>query len=190
MSPRLADLMALLPIRAINQTTLAAMAGGVPSGVEVIAAVLCVDPFINGEVLYRSLAESGAAGVANLPTVVFANDQMKKALEVAGLYVEQEIMGLATAKRFGLVPTAVVLSYADALRATARGISTMILHPGLPTGDQQLDRRIAEGADATLDRLLRHGLDVTLYQHPEFSTLLDAAAARAPRRLTWALPSV
>ena len=190
MSPRFADLMALLPVRAVNQAVLAATAQGMPSAVEVGAAVLCVDPFINGEVLYRSLAESGVAGVANLPSVVFADDQMRKALVVAGLCAEREIIALASARRFGLVPTAVVLSYADALRATAHGIGSMILHPGLPTGDEQTDRRIAEGVDATLDRLLRHGLDITLYRHPGFSTLLDPAAARAPRLLTWALPSV
>ena len=115
MSPRFADLMALLPIRAINQAVLAATAEGVPSAVEVVAAILCVDPFINGEVLYRSLAEGGVAGVTNLPSVVFADDQMRKALMVAGLYVEQEIIALASARRFGLGPTAVVLSYADAL---------------------------------------------------------------------------
>lgn len=188
-TPNLADLMALLPIRAVNQRILAETAVGIPPGFHVIAAVLCVDPFINGEVLYRSLAEHGVAGVINLPSVAIADDQMKKALEVARLSVEEELASLAAARRFGLTPTAVIFSHVDALRATALGIETFVLHPGLPTGDERIDRRVVDGVEATLDRLLRQGLETILYKHPGFAPLLDGAAARAPQLLTWGLPS-
>ena len=176
LTPALADIVGLLPIRAVNAALLAQLAPRTTS-VPLIAGVLSVDPFLSGASLYRRLAAGGIMGVVNLPSVAVADGALQQALAMAGMAVEQELRALVEARHHGLEPVAMVFSRAEAERAAGLGIGRLILHPGLPSGDDARDRASSRAALATLDALRRDGFDALLYRHPDLAPWLPASRA-------------
>lgn len=176
LTPALADIVGLLPIRAANAALLEGLAPTSPA-MPLIAGILSVDPFLNGASLYRRLAARGITGVVNLPSVAVADGALQQALAMAGLDVAQELRVLAEARHHGLEPVAMVFSQAEAARAVELGISRLIVHPGLPSGDAMRDRASSEAALATVDVLRRDGLDTLLYRHPDLAPWLPASRA-------------
>ena len=172
LSPALADIAGLLPIRAANAALLRSLESHAPPTRPVIAGVLSVDPFLNGASLYRRLAAQGIAGVVNLPSVAMADGALQTALAMAGLDAAQEMRALVSARDYGLEPVAMVFSRADAQHAADLGLRRVLLHPGLPHGDAARDRWLAKAATATLGQLRREGFDALLYRHPDLVTWL------------------
>ena len=172
LTPALADIAGLLPIRAANAALLRHLAETAPARLPVIAGILSVDPFLNGASLYRRLAACGITAVVNLPSVAMADGALQKALAMAGLDAVQELRALARARDHGLEPVAMVFSRSDALQAADLGLRRVLLHPGLPHGDAARDRWLAKAAVATLGQLRREGFDALLYRHPDLAAWL------------------
>ncbi len=188
LSAEIADLVGSLPIGGANATVLEALADARPSPrPAVYAGVFAVDPFLGGPVLFETLAEYGLAGVVNLPTVALAGGEFRRALHEAGCDYERELEALSRAKDFGLEVIAFVFSHDQAMHARALGLDTLILHPGLPATDGDMLARLAEGAEAVVDRLHAdtEPARILLYRHPAFGALLDAAARRADGSVGW-----
>ena len=183
LSPALADILGLLPIRAANAALLQGLAAAA-SPVPLVAGVLSVDPFLNGDALYRRLAARGVAGVVNLPSVAMADGALQQALAMAGLDAAQELQALARARHHGLEPVAMVFSRAEAARAAALAIHRMIVHPGLPSGDAVRDRASSEAALATAEALRREGVDAMVYRHPDLARWIPASVG-GKGQLAW-----
>lgn len=184
----LGDLVGILPIGSSNQTLLDRL--GVPAPLPAYAAVLPTDPFLGGDTLFRELAVRGVTGVVNFPTTGLAQGEFRRALEAAGLAHAQELAVLGRAASFGLASMATVFSYDQAIQAMANGISQLLLHPGVPTGDSDLDQRLAEGMGTLIQRLLDAGYGdaLVLYRHPSFGQRLEPAARLVRATLDWGIP--
>ena len=189
LSAELSDLVGILPIGSINQTLLDL--ASVKLEVPVYAAILPTDPFLGGDALFRELAERGLEGVVNFPTTGLAQGEFRRALQSAAMDHGQELRMLGRASAFGLAPMATVFSYDQAMQAASEGIGRLLLHPGLATGDPDLDQRLAEGAETLIQRLIGggHGESLVLYRHPGFEERLDAAARLVSAVLDWGIPS-
>jgi predicted TIM-barrel enzyme len=189
LSAELSDLVGVLPIGSINQTLLDLVAVAVE--VPVYAAVLPTDPFLGGHALFRELAERGVEGVVNFPTTGLAQGEFRRALQSAAMDHSQELHVLGRAMSFGLTAMATVFSYDQAMQAVAEGIDRLLLHPGLTTGDTDLDQRLAEGVETLIQRLVDggHRESLVLYRHPGFGPRLDPAARLVPAVLDWGIPA-
>lgn len=182
--PGLADIVGLLPLRAANEALVQAIAPGLPASPSFVAGVLATDPFLSGPALYRTLVAKGVRSVVNLPSVSPADGPLAQALGGARLGADDELRALAAAPAHGLEPMALVFSHAEAAKAATAGIRHLLLHPGLPRGDERSDRKLAERAAVTLDRLRDKGHQVLLYRHPELEAWLPGDR-EAPGQLVW-----
>jgi predicted TIM-barrel enzyme len=183
----LSDLVGILPIGSVNQTLLDMLAA--PPSLPVYAAILPTDPFFGGAALFQELAARGVTGVVNFPTTGLAQGEFQRALQAAGLAHAQELQVLGRASSYGLAAMATVFSYDQAIQAVAHGIGRLVLHPGLPTGDADLDQRLAEGVATLIQRLLDagHGDALVLYHHPGFGRRLDPAKRLVRATLDWGI---
>ena len=190
LSAELADLVGILPIGSINQTLLDMLAEAGP--LPILAAVLPTDPFLGGDALFRELSGRGTAGVVNFPTTGLAQGEFRRALQSAGMDHGQELRLLGRAAAFGLAAMATVFSYDQAMQAVAAGIGRLLLHPGLPTGDADLDQRLAEGVRTLAERLVAggHAEKLVLYRHPSFGQRLEPASHLVPAVLEWDITPV
>lgn len=182
--PGLADIVGLLPLRSANEALVQATAADLSASVGVMAGVLTTDPFLSGSALWRMLAAKGLRGVVNLPSVAPADGALAQALGGAGLGPDDELRALAAAAAHGLDPMALVFSLGEAARAATFGVRHLLLHPGLPHGDEAADRKLAESAAVTLERLRDKGHQVLLYRHPELEAWLPGDRD-APGQLVW-----
>ncbi|WP_284946520.1 phosphoenolpyruvate hydrolase family protein [Acidisoma cladoniae] len=187
LSAELGDLVGILPIGSINQTLLTLVR--TPSAIPVYAAILPTDPFLGGDALFRELAARGVSAVVNFPTTGLAQGEFRRALETAAMDHGHELQMLGRATSFGLRAMATVFSYDQAMQAVAEGIDRLLLHPGLTTGDADLDQRLAEGVETLVRRLVDggHGDSLVLYRHPSFGTRLEAAGRLVPALLDWGI---
>ncbi len=185
----LGDLVGILPIGSINRTLLDRLTAAPP--LPVYAAILPTDPFLGGDALFRELAARGVTGVVNFPTTGLAQGEFQRALQAAGLAHAQELAVLGRAAAFGLASMATVFSYDQAIQAMTDGIGQLLLHPGLPTGDSDLDQRLAEGVGMLIQRLFDagYGEALVLYRHPGFGQRLAPAAQLVRATLSWGIPT-
>ena len=183
----LGDLVGILPIGSINQTLLDRLAA--PPPLPVYAAILPTDPFLGGDALFQELAARGVAAVVNFPTTGLAQGEFRRALQTAGFAHAQELAVLGRAASFGLGAMATVFSYDQAIQALGDGIGQLLLHPGLPTGDADLDQRLAEGVTTLIQRLIDAGYAdaLVLYCHPGFGQRLEPAARLVRATLGWGI---
>lgn len=188
LSAEVADLVGPLPIGGAN-TTLLEVLGDTQRGPgpPLYAGVFAIDPFLSGAVLFEALARHRVAGVINLPTVGLAQGEFSRALHEAGCDYARELEALSRARDFGLEVVALVFSYDQGALARSLGIETLMLHPGLPSTDREMLARLAEGAEAVIDRLRADHppARVLLYRHPAFGPLLDGPARRADGVVGW-----
>lgn len=192
LSPEAADIVGMMPIGSVNE---ALLAGLPPQGTTVpgklIAALFLCDPFLRGRRLFERLRLAGVSGVVNLPTTnLIPPGIYRQALAAAGIDPGAELAALGEAREAGLGAMATVASYDQAARAVAAGITSLLFHPGTPTGEASLDLRLVEGVVATLGRIAAtpQAPRLTLYRHPGFGARLAPAAGLVDDVLDWAVP--
>lgn len=191
LSPEAADIVGMMPIGSVNEALLAALPppGTGPSGKRMAALFLC-DPFLGGRRLFERLRAAGISGVVNLPTISLVPPGVyRQTLAAAGIEPGAELAALNEARRAGLEPMATVASYDQAARAVEAGITTLMFHPGTPTGEAALDLRLVEGVIATIGRIqaIAPRPHLMLYRHPGFGERLAPAAALVEDVLDWAV---
>lgn len=193
LSPEAADSVGLMPIGSVNEALLAALPPSAPPSPGVLfAALFLCDPFLRGRQLFERLRAAGVRGVVNLPTTsLIPPGVYRQALTAAGVEPGAELAALNDARQAGLDAMATVASYDQAARAVEAGITTLMFHPGAPTGHGALDLHLVEGVIVSIGRIraMPARPRVALYRHPGFGDRLAPAAKMADDVLDWAIPA-
>lgn len=188
MAPELADLAGVLPMRGINEELIAHLSAHPIERVRpVYAGFLAVDPFVTGPSLFRALIRRGVHGVVNLPTLAFAEDDFRAALQAGGMDHAREIAVLSQAADEGLEPMATVFSVEQGIAASKAGITQILVHPGLVAERAAHVRALADGIASVVSTLRKRlpSATIWLYRHPAIATLLDEAASVADGKVDW-----
>ncbi|WP_428032832.1 phosphoenolpyruvate hydrolase family protein [Ancylobacter sp.] len=193
LSPEAADIVGMMPIGSVNERLLAALPPHAPAPPrKLIAALFLCDPFLGGRRLFERLRASGVSGVVNLPTTnLIPPGVYRQALTAAGIEPAVELAALGEARQAGLEVMATVASFDQAARAVEAGITTLLFHPGTPTGEAALDLRLVEGVIATIGRIasMPQPPRLALYRHPGFGERLAPAVGLVADVLDWAVPA-
>jgi predicted TIM-barrel enzyme len=193
LSPEAADIVGMMPIGSVNEQLLAALSPPPPRPPrKLVAAVFLCDPFLRGRRLFERLHAHGVSGVVNLPTTnLIPPGVYRQALAAAGIDPGAELTALGEARQAGLEVMATVASYDQAARAVEAGVTTLLFHPGTPTGEAALDLRLVEGLVATIGRIaaMPQAPRLILYRHPGFGERLAPVAGQVEDVLDWAVPA-
>jgi predicted TIM-barrel enzyme len=133
----------LLPWANANEQTLAVLpavlAGA--AGLPVHATVCANDRLVPVDRVLARIAEAGAAGVLNAPTVGLLTGDVRDELERAGLGFDRELDLVRAAREHGLAAMAYVFDYAQAEAAAAAGATVLVAHLGITRPGAAVERR-------------------------------------------------
>jgi predicted TIM-barrel enzyme len=191
LTAEVADLVGMMPIGSANEALLAGLPPERPArSPALIAALFLCDPFLHGPRLFTQIKARGVGGVLALPSVNLVSPGVyRSALEAAGIDAAAELSALAEARKAGLTAIASVTSYDQAARAVDSGLTALMFHPGVPSGDAGIDLRLVQGVTVSIERITRMPKRprIALYRHPGFGTALAPAAALVDDVIDWAI---
>lgn len=153
------DLLALLPVLDVNGAMFTALNGAEPDARAatarqgVIAALLCVDPFLRVHDVVALLRAAGISGVANFPTVQVIDGVAALGFDSADLGLRREARMLARFADDGLAVTGFATTVENGQRLLDHGAAELVVHPGLPSTDWRNRAVAARGAADTLAAL-------------------------------------
>lgn len=182
------DLLALLPVLDVNGAFSAALGDTAPDGetaprsahAGMIAALLCVDPFLRVRDITALLGANNISGVANFPTIQIIDGVAALGFDSADLGVRREAQILARFADEGLAVTGFATSADNGLRLLDHGASALVVHPGPPSSDWRNRAIAARGAADTLQALRAHCQGPLRLFCPEaYGAELDPARALA-----------
>jgi len=188
------DLLALLPVLDVNGAIVAALSdagtsrGGpvtlgaraLPVQPGVIAALLCVDPFLRVRDLVALLKAVGVTGVTNFPTIQVIDGVSGLGFESAGLGVQREARMLASFAGEGLAVTGFATTAENGRRLLDHGATALVVHPGPPSTEWRARVIAARSAKVTLQKLRPHcNVPLRLFCPDAYGAELDAARALA-----------
>lgn len=151
------SLSGLLPFGNANDIT-ARLLTEVMSSVEqvpVIAGVCATDPFCNLDRIVQQLADAGASGVVNFPTIGLFDRSFRHDLEATGIHFEKEAELIRAARRHGLLGVAFVCNPEDARRMAMVGADILVAHLGVTLADG--DPTAIESAAEAVQEILSAG---------------------------------
>jgi len=162
------DLLALLPVLDINGAMVTALGDtrtpltGVPDARPVsaqpgvIAALLCVDPFLRVRDLAALLKAAGIVEVANFPTIQVIDGVAARGFDSADLGLQREARILAGFAEAGLAVTGFATTAENGRVLLDHGVTTLVVHPGLPSTEWRARVMAARSAEETLQALRPH----------------------------------
>jgi len=141
------------------------------------AGVLTCDPFGIADSFLRRLANHGYAGVANWPSAILFQGQIKQLMAAMPATSDLEYAWLAGAQRNGFQTLAFVRSLEQGRAALNAGLRHLVLHPGLitQTDDGPPDLLIAS-LRSLIEQLHRQVEDVEIlfYEHAALNKSIRA----------------
>lgn len=181
------DLLALLPVLDINGAVFKALSGTkapthtpTPARSDVIAALLCVDPFLRVRDVVALLAANGIAGVANFPTVQVIDGVAALGFDSTDLGLRREAQMLARFAEDGLAVTGFATTAENGRRLLDHGATALVVHPGLPSADWRNRAIAARNAADTLQALRPQcNVPLRLFCPDAYGAELDPARALA-----------
>jgi len=186
------DLLALLPVVDINGAMVAALddtrtpqtgpsnTRRVSAQPGVIAALLCVDPFLRVRDLAALLKAAGIAEVTNFPTIQVIDGVAARGFDSADLGMQREARMLAGFAQEGLAVTGFATSAENGRFLLDHGATALVVHPGLPSTEWRARVMAARSAEETLQALRPHcNLPLRLFCPNAYGAELDAARALA-----------
>lgn len=180
------DLLALLPVLDVNGAVFNALQDTQPEAraglarPDVVAALLCVDPFLRVRDVVSLLRSAGIAGVANFPTIQIIDGVAARGFDSADLGLRREAQMLARFAEEGLSVTGFCTNAENGQRMLEHGASVLVVHPGLPSADWRARTIAARNAADTLRALRpRCKLPLRLFCPEAYGAELDPARALA-----------
>lgn len=187
------DLLALLPVLDINGAMVTALrdaqtplGGGVPDAGPVsaqpgvTAALLCVDPFLRVRDLAALLKAAGIIEVTNFPTIQVIDGVAARGFESADLGLQREARILAGFAQEGLAVTGFATTVENGRYLLDHGVTTLVVHPGLPSTEWRARVMAARSAEETLQALRPHcTLPLRLFCPDAYGAELGPARALA-----------
>jgi len=182
------DLLALLPVVDVNGALFDALGDTAPTGTparqppqaDMIASLLCVDPFLRVRDITAVLGANQIGGVANFPTIQVIDGVAALGFDSADLGVRREAQILARFANEGLAVTGFATSADNGLRLLDHGASALVVHPGPPSSDWRNRAIAARGAADTLLALRPHcRCPLRLFCPDGYGAELDPARALA-----------
>ena len=95
------------------------------------AAIMACDPFGSEEAFFRDLSALGYTGLANWPSTILLDGEIRRSMATIPATPEQEYAALARAKADGWNTLAFFRSLDLARAAISAGLNWLVLHPGL-----------------------------------------------------------
>jgi predicted TIM-barrel enzyme/aminoglycoside phosphotransferase (APT) family kinase protein len=148
------SLSGLLPFGNANVITTELMSE-VMSSVEhvpVVVGVCATDPFCDLDKFVMKMAESGASGILNFPTIGLFGESFRHDLEATGIHFEREVELMRASRRAGLLSVAFVCNQEDAQRMAIAGADILVAHLGvtIAVGDTTAIEKAAESVQRIL----------------------------------------
>ncbi|WP_167740448.1 phosphoenolpyruvate hydrolase family protein [Parasedimentitalea huanghaiensis] len=141
------------------------------------AGVLTCDPFGTADSFLRRLDDHGYSGVANWPSAILFQGQVKQLMASMPATSDLEYAWLAGAKRYGFQTLAFFRSLEQGRAALNAGLRHLVLHPGLitQTDDGPPDLLIAS-LRGLIEKLHRQaeGVEILFYEHAALNNNIRA----------------
>jgi hypothetical protein len=152
------------------------------------AGVLTCDPFGTADSFLRRLANHGYVGVANWPSAILFQGQIKQLMASMPATSDLEYAWLAAAQRNGLHTLAFFRSLEQGRAALKAGLRHLVLHPGLitQTDDGPPDLLIAS-LRGLIEKLHRQAEDaeILFYEHAALNNSIRAVDVGADGALAY-----